>query len=111
LDVDKATYQFFGKKRRPVLQPITVDLGALVRQSDFVLGQSFTIVQTVTGARDHPEIIGVAVTVSDSESSATVNSISNTATSSLQVLPARDTSEVKVSSPDVILPGGKRRAY
>ena len=111
LDVDKATYQFFGKKGRPVLQPITVDLGSLVRQSDFVLGQSFTIVQSVTGARDHPEIIGVAVTVSDSESSDTVNSTTMSVTVSLEALPERDSGAAKVVSPDVTLPGEKRRAH
>jgi hypothetical protein len=111
LDVDKATYQFFGKNQRPVLQPITVDLSSLVRQSDFVLGQSFTIVQSVTGARDHPEIIGVSVTVSDSESSDTVNSTTDTTTLSLKILPERDSGEATVFSPEVTLPGGKRRAY
>jgi uncharacterized repeat protein (TIGR01451 family) len=71
LDTTKVTYQFFNKKLAPVEPPITVPLASLVRSSGFVDGQSFTIVQRITGAKDHPEIAGVQVTVTDGESSFT----------------------------------------
>src|SRR5439155_6521697 len=86
LDVNKATYQLFDKKQRPAGQPITVDLTALIRQTGFVTGQSFTIVQRITGAKDHPEIVGVEVTVFDGESSDTVNSASTSGTTGIQAL-------------------------
>jgi len=71
LDTTKVTYQFFNKKLAPVEPPITVSLASLVGSSGFVDGQSFTIVQRITGAKDHPEIAGVQVTVSDGEASTT----------------------------------------
>lgn len=111
LDVNKVTYQFFGKNQRPAGDSITVDLAPLVQQSGFVEGQSFTIVQRVTGATAHPEIVGVAVTVSDSESSDSVNSVSNASTSGLQVLLERDFSVTRLFAPELILPGGKRRSH
>jgi uncharacterized repeat protein (TIGR01451 family) len=71
LDTTKVTYQFFNKKLAPVEPPITVSLASLVGSAGFVDGQSFTIVQRISGAKDHPEIAGVQVTVSDGESSST----------------------------------------
>jgi uncharacterized repeat protein (TIGR01451 family) len=74
LDVSQATYQFFDKQGRPAGRPISVNLTPLIQSSGFVRGQSFTIRQELTGAKDHPEIVGVTVEVSDSESSASANS-------------------------------------
>jgi uncharacterized repeat protein (TIGR01451 family) len=111
LDVNKATYQFFGKKQRPVLDAITVDLRSLVQQSDFVKGQSFTIVQRFTGARDRPEVLGVAVTVSDPESSDTVNSVPANGTSAQQILLKPDFGPTRLFASELILPGEKRRAH
>ena len=110
LDVNKVVYQFFGNKERPVFDPITVDLGPLVQQSDFVTGQSFTIVQRVTGAKDHPEVIGVSVTVSDSESSFSVNSVPGAGASAQQVLLKSAFSQTSVFPLELNLPGGKRRS-
>jgi hypothetical protein len=111
LDVNKATYQFFGKKQRPVLDAITVDLRSLVQQSNFVKGQSFTIVQRFTGARDRPEVLGVAVTVSDPESSDTVNSVPANGTSAQQILLKPDFGPTRLFASELILPGEKRRAH
>jgi len=107
LDVNKAVYQFFDSKRRPAGQPITIDLAALVRQTGFVRGQSFTISQTFTGAKDHPEIVGIEVTVSDSESSDIVSS-SSTAKPALQIREERIFGETILFLPELALPAGKR---
>jgi hypothetical protein len=85
LDVNRAVYQLFDKQQRPAEKAITVDLAALIRQSGFVTGQSFTIVQKITGAKDHPEIVGVSVTVSDSETSDTANSNPDAGAASIQI--------------------------
>jgi uncharacterized repeat protein (TIGR01451 family) len=74
LDVSQATYQFFDKQGRPAGRPLSVSLTPLIQSSGFIRGQSFTIRQELTGAKDHPEIVGVTVEVSDSESSASANS-------------------------------------
>jgi hypothetical protein len=108
LDVNKVTYQFFGNNQRPVFDPITVDLTSLVEQSDFVTGQSFTIVQRVTGAKDHPEVIGVSVTVSDGESSFTVNSVPGTGASAQQVL-LKSAFSPRLFPMELNLPGRKGR--
>jgi uncharacterized repeat protein (TIGR01451 family) len=74
LNVNRASYQFFDDRGRPAQDEITVDLTPLVREGNFVRGQSFTVVQRFTGAEDHPSIRGVTVRVSDGESSAHANS-------------------------------------
>ena len=109
LDVDKVVYQFFGKKLRPAGDPFTVDLGPLVDQSNFVRGQSFTISQRVTGAKDHPEILGVSVTVFDGETSFTATSDISDAVSAVQSLLKIDFSEIRLFPTELILPGGKGR--
>jgi len=110
LDVNKVIYQFFGKKERPAADPVTVDLSSLVRQSNFVRGQSFTIVQKFTGAHDRPEILGVSVTVSDTESSDSVNSVPANGTSAQHILNL-DFGTTRLFASEVVLPGGKRRAH
>jgi hypothetical protein len=111
LDVNKATYQLFDKKKRPVGQPITVDLTALIRQTGFVTGQSFTIAQRITGAKNHPEIVGVEVTVSDGESSDTVTSASTSGTIGIQALSERSFVGIKLFVPELALPEGNPRAH
>jgi hypothetical protein len=111
LDVNKVTYQFFGKKERPAADPITLDLRSLVQQANFVRGQSFTIVQRVSGAHDRPEIVGVSVTVFDPESSDTVNSEPANGTSAQQILQRLDFGTTRLFASELILPGGKRRAH
>jgi uncharacterized repeat protein (TIGR01451 family) len=106
LDVTKVTYQFFNKKTSPVESPITVDLATLVRQTGFVDGQSFTISQRITGAKDHPEIAGVQVTVTDTESSDTAVS-DIVSVSSIKSLSARGSIGITLVAPDVSLPSRK----
>lgn len=84
-DVNRAVYQFFDSHQRPAEQPITVNLAPLIQQSRFVRGQSFTIVQKISGAKDHPQIVGVMVTVSDGKSSDSANSNPNAGTASIQI--------------------------
>jgi hypothetical protein len=110
LDVNKATYQLFDKKKRPVGQPITVDLSALIRQTGFVTGQSFTIAQRITGARNHPEIVGVEVSVSDGESSDTLTSASTSGTTGIQALSERSVG-IKLFVPELALPEENPRAH
>jgi len=69
MDVDHATYQFFDGGGNKVGKPLTADLSGLVQQSNFVRGQSFTLIQKFTGAEDHHEIVSVQVTVFDSKTS------------------------------------------
>ncbi len=82
LDVNTAAYLFFDKQGRPAGQELRADIASLIRQSNFVRGQSFTIIQKFTGAKDHPDIIGIRVTVSDAESSDTAQSSGNAAAGS-----------------------------
>jgi uncharacterized repeat protein (TIGR01451 family) len=74
LDVSRATYQPFDSRGRPAGRELSVDLRPLIQQSGFVTGQSFTIVQRLTGADDNPGITGVRVTVFDGDSSDSVGS-------------------------------------
>jgi hypothetical protein len=108
-DVTKATYQFFDKQLRPAGQPVTVDLAALIEQ--IVKGQSVTIAQRFTGAKDHPEIFGVMITVFDGETSESVNSASKAGSGALRVLRERDFMETTLFAPVLTLSGGKPRAY
>jgi uncharacterized repeat protein (TIGR01451 family) len=72
--VNQAVYQFFNKKAQPVENPIKVDLAPLIQQTGFVTGQTFTIVQRISGARDHKDIVGVMVTISDADSTDSASS-------------------------------------
>jgi uncharacterized repeat protein (TIGR01451 family) len=83
LNVNRASYQFFDDRGRPAQNEIEVDLSQLVRDGNFVRGQSFTVVQRFTGAEDHPSITGVRVRVSDGQSSAQANSASSTSANNL----------------------------
>jgi hypothetical protein len=74
LNVNRAVYQFLDRGGNPVLQELSVSLGPLVQQSGLVRGQSFTIAQRLTGAKDHPEVAFVRVTVFDDDSSDTATS-------------------------------------
>ena len=111
LDVNKAIYQFFDKHDRPAEQPITVDLSALIRQADFVKGQSFTLEQRFSGAKNHPEIAGVLVTVSDSVTSVTVKPTSTVGTTSIHALSERNVIGTTLFAPELALPERKRSAH
>jgi hypothetical protein len=105
LDVKQASYQFFDRRGRLSGGPLTVSLTPLIQQRGFVTGQSFTVVQRISGANDHGEIVGVEVTVTDSESSdsATNNSVSGTSAASLPSVPVTDADSIRVRAPDLIL--------
>jgi len=69
MDIDHATYQFFDSGGNQVGKALTADLSQLVQQSNFLRGQSFTLIQKFTGAEDHREVASVLVTVFDSKTS------------------------------------------
>ena len=105
LDVKSASYQFFDRNGRLSGGPLNVSLTQLIQQSGFVTGQSFTVVQRITGANDHGEIVGVQVTVSDTESSdsASTNAVSRFSTASLPTVPVADADWIHVRAPDLVL--------
>jgi len=74
MDVDHAVYQFFDSGGHQVGKALTADLSQLIQQSNFVRGQSFTLIQKFTGAEDHHEVATVMVTVFDSKTSDSVMS-------------------------------------
>jgi hypothetical protein len=111
MDVNKAVYQFFDKHERPAEPPITVDLSALFRDPAFARGQSLTIVQTVSGAKNHPEIAGVEVTVFDSETSVAVKPTSTVGTTSVQAPSERKVIGTTLFAPELALPERKRSAH
>jgi len=111
LDVNKATYQFFDKRQRPAEQPIAVDLSALIRQTGFVKGQSFTISQRFSGAKNHPEIAGVEVTVFDSETSVAITPTSTVGTTSVHAQSERKVIGTALFAPELALPERKRSAH
>lgn len=111
LDVNKATYQFLDKRNRPAAPLISVDLTALIRQAGFVRGQSFTLEQRFNGAKDHPEIVAVQVTVSDSESSSSFIAVLTTGTFNAQVLSGGNVIGAKLLPPDLALTERKRISH
>ncbi|HXI90906.1 MAG TPA: hypothetical protein VNO24_12890, partial [Blastocatellia bacterium] len=111
MDVNKATYQFFDKHERPAEQPIAVDLSVLFRDPRFVRGQSLTIVQRFSGAKNHPEIAGVLVTVSDSDTTVEVKPISTVGTTSVQAPSERNVIGTMLFAPELALPERKRSAH
>jgi hypothetical protein len=76
LDVNRVAYQFFDKNGNPAQQELSVDLTSLIDNSNFTKGQSFTVVQRFTGAKENKGISGLRVTVFDSQSNVSANSVS-----------------------------------
>jgi uncharacterized repeat protein (TIGR01451 family) len=105
LDVKSATYQFFDRNRRPAGGPLSVSLTQLIQQRGLVTGQSFTVVQRITGANDHGEIVGVEVTVFDTESStsASNNWVSRTSAASQPSVPKTEADSTSLRSAGLIL--------
>lgn len=77
LDVRRAVYQFFDQSHRPVTSSISVALENAICQKGIVSGQSFTVLNTFSGATIYREISHVQVTVFDDEGSSTANSFPN----------------------------------
>jgi hypothetical protein len=70
LDVTRAKYEFLDSSGQVVGSAFEIDLTEQLRALNLVRGQSFAVEQRFTGATDHPEIVGVRVTVFDGETSA-----------------------------------------
>jgi hypothetical protein len=73
LNVSKASYQFIDRNGSLVGQPFDIDLTQQIQARGLVTGQSFTVTQKFTGAKDNTNIASVRVTVSDNESSDTLS--------------------------------------
>ena len=69
LDVDRARIQFVDNAGRAVGVAFNFDLAPILRSRNLVRGQSFTVSQRFTGAKDQPNVAGARVTVFDAESS------------------------------------------
>lgn len=69
-DVDSVTYEFFDRAggRVDLNQPLR-DLSAVVQQANLTKGQSFSIRQPFTNAKEHRDVARVLVTVFDKEQS------------------------------------------
>lgn len=87
LDVSRAKYEFLGGSGQVVGSAFEIDFTEQLRALGLVRGQSFGVEQRFTGASDHPEIVGVRVTVFDGETSATNSaSAASVTTASIQLL-------------------------
>lgn len=75
LDLSTVTYQFFDRRGRPAGPALTANLADAISSAGLTRGQSFTVLQAFAGAKDHDDIVGVTVEVSDSESSDAANSV------------------------------------
>jgi len=73
LDVSRAKYEFLNSSGQVVGSAFEIDLTEQLRALGLVRGQSFSVEQRFTGASDHPEIVGVRVTVFDGETSVTAS--------------------------------------
>jgi uncharacterized repeat protein (TIGR01451 family)/CSLREA domain-containing protein len=98
MDVNKASYEFLNASGNTVAGPFDIDLVQAIREKNLVRGQSFTVEQRFTGARSHPEIKGVRVTVFDSETKAVIS------TSELQPGLANAVQMGQAESPKIIPP-------
>jgi hypothetical protein len=75
LDVDRARIQFLDGAGRTVGDAFNIDLAPTLRSRNLVTGQSFTITQRFTGARDNSKVAGARVTVFDAEASDEASSV------------------------------------
>ena len=73
LDINNATFEFVNAAGTIVAGPFDIDLEQPVQNRNLVRGQSFSVEQRFAGARSHPEITGVRVTVSDREGNRAVS--------------------------------------
>jgi HYR domain-containing protein len=87
LDVSRAKYEFLNNGGQVVGSAFEIDLTEQLRALGLVRGQSFAVEQRFTGASDHPEIVGVRVTVFDGETSVTDSATAaSVTTASLRLL-------------------------
>lgn len=86
LDVTRAKYEFLNSSGQVVGSAFEIDLTEQLRALGLVKGQSFSVEQRFTGASDHPEIVGVRVTVFDGETSVTDSASAATIAASKRLL-------------------------
>ena len=87
LDVSRAKYEFLDGSGQVIGSAFEIDLTEQLRALGLVRGQSFGVEQRFTGTSDHPEILGVRVTVFDGETSVTNSaSTASVTTASIQLL-------------------------
>jgi uncharacterized repeat protein (TIGR01451 family) len=79
-NVSRARYEFLDAGGAVIAGPFDVDLTEAIRARNLVRGQSFTVTQRFTGADSNPNVTAVRVTVSDSETSVTSDTITLAAT-------------------------------
>jgi uncharacterized repeat protein (TIGR01451 family) len=99
LDVNRARFEFLDSSGQVVGQAFDVDLTQAISQGSIVKGQSFDVVQKFSGAKDHPEVAGVRVTVSDPHSSDSVTAQLGSSASSVSVIQS-----LQKRAPLVVLP-------
>jgi len=68
LDVNQARFEFLDSNGNLIGQAFDVNITQPISQENIIKGQSFVVVQKFTGAKDHPEVAAVRVTVSDAHS-------------------------------------------
>jgi hypothetical protein len=86
LDVNRARFEFLDSIGRVVGQAFDVDITQPITQGNIIKGQSFDVVQKFTGAKDHPEVASVRVTVSDAHSSDSITAQLGSSVSSSLVI-------------------------
>jgi hypothetical protein len=89
LDVSRAKYEFLNSSGQVVGSAFEIDLTEQLRALGLVRGQSFSVEQRFTGASDHPEIVGVRVTVFDGETSVTASATAASVASATKQLLSR----------------------
>jgi hypothetical protein len=90
LNTNRATYEFIDGSGR-VVQAVEVDLAAQIQARGLIRGQSFTVTQKFTGARDNRDVTQVRVSVTDGEAV-------ETATAQLNVLSNAQIEAAKIQS-------------
>ncbi len=70
LNTSSATFDFMDSGGRTI-QSVTVDLAAQIQARGLVRGQSFTVTQKFTGARDNRDVTQVRLSVTDGEATET----------------------------------------
>jgi uncharacterized repeat protein (TIGR01451 family) len=86
LDVNKARFEFLDSNGNLVDQAFDVDITQPISKGNIIKGQSFVVVQKFTGAKDHPEVAAVRVTVSDAHSSDSVTAQLGSSATSASVI-------------------------
>jgi hypothetical protein len=103
LNVTRAKYEFLGSSGQVIGSAFEIDLAEQLRALALVRGQSFSVEQRFTGANDHPEIVGVRVTVFDGETSVTDSATASGSVSTASIRLLNPTGDAKLYLPVVQL--------